>query len=75
MVFDERLAERNFDTLPGKNIEEKWMFGGVGFLLKGNMLVGIGKTPLIVRFGPEKLAVKFAGNYGRSKRSKGMGAA
>jgi len=36
------------------------MFGGVGFLLHGNMLVGIWKTSLIVRLAPEaaKAALK-----------------
>jgi hypothetical protein len=30
------------------------MFGGIGFLLNGNMLVGVWKDSLIVRLGPEK---------------------
>lgn len=30
------------------------MFGGVAFLLHGNMLVGVWKDMLIVRLGPEK---------------------
>ena len=30
------------------------MFGGVGFLLNGNMLVGVWKDSLIVRLGPDK---------------------
>lgn len=30
------------------------MFGGVGFLLNGNMLVGVWKESLIVRLGPER---------------------
>lgn len=29
------------------------MFGGVCFLLQGNMLVGVWETSLIVRLGPE----------------------
>jgi hypothetical protein len=29
------------------------MFGGVGFLLNGNLLVGIWKDSLVVRLGPE----------------------
>jgi len=37
-----------------KNIEEKKMFGGVGFLLNGNMLVGVWKDSLIVRIGPDR---------------------
>ena len=30
------------------------MFGGVGFLLHGNTLVGVWKNSLIVRLGPEE---------------------
>jgi hypothetical protein len=30
------------------------MFGGIGFLLNGNMLVGVWKDSLIVRTGPEE---------------------
>lgn len=30
------------------------MFGGIGFLLNGNMLVGVWKDSLIVRLGPER---------------------
>jgi TfoX/Sxy family transcriptional regulator of competence genes len=35
-------------------IEEKKMFGGIGFLLNGNLLVGVWKDSLIVRLGPEE---------------------
>src|SRR5437773_12015990 len=55
MAFDESLAARIRDTLARKkNIEEKKMFGGVGFLLNGNMLVGVWKDSLIVRLGPDE---------------------
>ena len=54
MTFDESLAQRIRDSLARKtNIEEKKMFGGVGFLLHGNMLVGVWKDSLIVRLGPD----------------------
>ena len=54
MAFDESLARGIRDALARKkNIEEKKMFGGVGFLLNGNMLVGVWKDSLIVRIGPE----------------------
>lgn len=32
------------------------MFGGIGFLLHGNMLVGVWKTSLIARLGPQGAA-------------------
>jgi TfoX/Sxy family transcriptional regulator of competence genes len=55
MAFDGTLAGRIRDALAGKcGVEEKKMFGGVGFLLNGNMLVGVWKDSLIVRLGPEE---------------------
>jgi TfoX/Sxy family transcriptional regulator of competence genes len=54
MAFDAPLAERIRQALARKRgVEEKKMFGGVGFLLNGNMLVGVWKDSLIVRLGPE----------------------
>jgi TfoX/Sxy family transcriptional regulator of competence genes len=54
VAFSESLAGRVRDALArNKSIEEKRMFGGVGFLLTGNMLVGVWKNSLIVRVGPE----------------------
>lgn len=54
MAFDEDLAARIRDALARtRNVEEKRMFGGIGFLLNGNMLVGVWKDSLIVRVGPE----------------------
>ncbi|HKB03771.1 MAG TPA: TfoX/Sxy family protein [Gemmataceae bacterium] len=55
MAFDEALAERIRARLARrKGIEEKKMFGGIGFLLNGNMLVGVWKDSLIVRLGPDE---------------------
>ena len=55
MVFSEELAERIRQGLARrKGIEEKKLFGGIGFLLNGNMLVGVWKDSLIVRLGPEE---------------------
>jgi len=54
MAFSESLAARIRDALVRqKNIEEKKMFGGVGFLLNGNLLVGVWKYSLIARVGPD----------------------
>jgi hypothetical protein len=54
MAFSESLAARVRDALAGtRGIDEKRMFGGVGFLLRGNMLVGVWKDSLIARLGPE----------------------
>ena len=55
MAFDEALAERIRRGLARKKgIEEKKMFGGIGFLLNGNMLVGVWKESLVVRLGEEE---------------------
>ena len=55
MAFSEELAQRIRRGLARrKNVLEKKMFGGVGFLLKGNMLVGVWKDSLIVRLGDEE---------------------
>src|ERR1700734_2105661 len=55
MAFSEALALRIRAALARKkNIEKKKMFGGVGFLLNGNMLVGVWRDSLCVRLGPEQ---------------------
>src|ERR1700756_909297 len=55
MGFSETLAEGIRQGLARrKGIEEKKMFGGIGFLLNRNMLVGVWKDSLIVRLGPEE---------------------
>jgi TfoX/Sxy family transcriptional regulator of competence genes len=55
MPFDATLAARMRAILARKDdIEERKMFGGVGFLLNGNMLVGVWKNSIIVRLGHDK---------------------
>lgn len=55
MAFDEDLAARIRTALARKKgVEEKEMFGGLGFLLHGNMLVGVWKKSMIVRLGPDE---------------------
>jgi TfoX/Sxy family transcriptional regulator of competence genes len=54
MAYDEELASRvqaALGDLPG--LEEKKMFGGVGFMVRGNMACGVHADNLIVRVGPE----------------------
>ena len=54
MAYSESLADRVrqiFGRRRGRS--EKKMFGGVGFLLRGNICVGVWKTSLIVRVGPD----------------------
>ena len=55
MAYDELLASRIRSSLgPLPSLEEKKMFGGVGFLLHGNMACGVHKNNLIVRVGPAR---------------------
>ena len=52
MVFHAQLAQRVRSILKRRRgFTEKKMFGGVGFLLNGNMCVGVWKDFLIVRVG------------------------
>lgn len=54
MAYSESLARRVRDLLATeRGVAEKKMFGGVGFLLNGHMLVGVWKMSLIARLGPE----------------------
>src|SRR5262249_2479798 len=54
MAFDEKLAER-IKTQLGKRrgLVEKKMFGGIAFMLNGNMCVGVHGSELIVRLAVE----------------------
>ncbi len=54
MAYDEKLAGRVRKLLAKrKAVAEKKMFGGVAFLLNGNMCVGLHGGELIVRLDPE----------------------
>jgi TfoX/Sxy family transcriptional regulator of competence genes len=54
MSYDENLAHRIRTLLKGmRGLQEKKLFGGVGFLLNGNMACGVHKDSLIVRIEPE----------------------
>jgi TfoX/Sxy family transcriptional regulator of competence genes len=54
MAYDLKLADRIRSQLDGLPFVEKKMFGGVGFLLNGNMACGVNKDNLIVRVDPER---------------------
>ncbi|WP_165235779.1 TfoX/Sxy family protein [Aquisphaera insulae] len=57
MAFSESLAARTRDLLVRDDrITEKKMFGGLAFLLRGKLLVGVFKDSLIVRLGPDRAA-------------------
>ena len=56
MAYNEKLAGRIRSELRGLHFVEKKMFGGVGYLLHGNMACGVVRDDLIVRVPPEKHA-------------------
>ena len=52
MAYDEQLAKRLSKIITKRNdFHEQKMFGGVGYLLRGNMCFGIWKDNLILRLG------------------------
>jgi len=55
MAYDEDLADRIRELVSGeKGVEEKRMFGGLAFLINGNMSVAAsGQGGLLVRVPPE----------------------
>jgi TfoX/Sxy family transcriptional regulator of competence genes len=54
MAYDMGLAERIRGTLDEQiGVSEKTMFGGIAFLVRGHMSVGIVQDKLMVRVGPE----------------------
>ena len=54
MAYDEELAARIRDHLSGEPVVEKKMFGGLAFLVGGNMAVAAsGEGGLMVRCAPE----------------------
>jgi TfoX/Sxy family transcriptional regulator of competence genes len=61
MAYDETVAARlraELGTLPG--LTEKKMFGGICFLLGGNMVCGVIRDELIVRVGTAQYTASLA---------------
>jgi TfoX/Sxy family transcriptional regulator of competence genes len=66
MAYDEGLAQRIREMLievPG--LTEKRMFGGVGFMVQGNMACGVNKDNLIVRVGADQYRQALSRPYTR----------
>jgi TfoX/Sxy family transcriptional regulator of competence genes len=55
LAYNERLAERVRGIVSdGPELSERKMFGGLAFMLNGNMFCGITRDDLMVRVGPER---------------------
>jgi len=53
MPYDQTLAKRIRKALDRQpSVSEKEMFGGIGFLIRGNMACGVHAGDMIVRVGP-----------------------
>ena len=54
MAYDERLADRIRTALAGAgDVTERKMFGGIAFMVAGNMACGVVRNDLMVRVGPD----------------------
>ncbi|MEY4729706.1 MAG: hypothetical protein RL020_864 [Pseudomonadota bacterium] len=57
MAYDEGLAQRLREIFFERSeVTEKKMFGGIAYMLRGNMLCGILGEVLMARVGPEQYA-------------------
>lgn len=55
MAYDETLALRVSAVLGNlSGLTERKMFGGVGYMINGNMACGVHEEYLIVRVGPDR---------------------
>jgi TfoX/Sxy family transcriptional regulator of competence genes len=53
MAYDEDLAERVREVLSARSdVSERKMFGGIAFMVAGNMAVGVSGDELMVRLDP-----------------------
>ncbi len=54
MAYNEELAARIRTSLEGRpGVTERKMFGGIGFMIHGNMCCGVVNDDLMVRIGPD----------------------
>ena len=55
MAYNEKLADRIHAIVgDGPGLTERKMFGGIAFMLNGNMFCGITRDDLMVRVGPDR---------------------
>jgi hypothetical protein len=54
MAYNQDLAQRIRDVLgEPTDLTERQMFGGIGFMIDGNMACGVIEDDLIIRVGPD----------------------
>ena len=66
VAYDEGLAQRIHEALAESDgLGETKMFGGLAFMLHGNMCVGVSGDDLMVRVGPDAYAEALAQPHAR----------
>ena len=66
MAYDEGLAQRVREMLADQpDLEEKKMFGGIAFMLQGNVACGLTQDNFMVRVGPEEYEAALARRHAR----------
>lgn len=66
MVYNEELANKVRELLrESDGLTEKQMFGGLAFMLNGNMACGVVGEELMVRVGPDSYQEALAERYTR----------
>jgi len=66
LAYSDKLARRVRDALKGgMDLREQKMFGGIAFMLRGNMCCGVLGDDLIVRVGPEAYRKALARKHAR----------
>src|SRR5687768_16269669 len=66
MAYDETLAQRvRWLLVEQEELRERKMFGGLAFMLRGNMCCGIVGDELMVRVGPEQYGAALAQSHAR----------
>ncbi len=54
MAYNEKLADRIRESLvAGDNVQEKFMFGGVCFMMNDKMCVGVVQDEMMCRINPD----------------------
>jgi TfoX/Sxy family transcriptional regulator of competence genes len=66
MAYDEVLAERIRGSLSDRDgVSERKMFGGIAFMIGGNMACGVVHDDLMVRVGPDAYDAALANEHVR----------
>lgn len=66
MAYDEKMADQIRALLESRrDVTERKMFGGVAFMVNGNMFVGLASEDLMVRVGADEHAKALARPHAR----------